>query len=50
MMIRKTMDSEGQYLLLLLLPPPLETAAVGFKYISTALTIVVALLVIREVE
>ena len=50
MMIRKTMDSEGQYLLLLFLPPPLETAAVGFKYISTALTIVVAVLVIREVE
>ena len=50
MLMRKTMDSEGQYLPLLLLPPPLDTAAVGFRYISTALTIVVAVLVIREVE
>ena len=49
--MRKTMDSdEGQYLLLLILLPPLETAAVGFKYISTALTIVVAVLMITEVE
>ena len=50
MMLRKKIDSEGQYLLLLILPPPLETAAVGFKYISSPLASLVAFLLISSVE
>ena len=49
-MMRKTIDSEGQHLLLLLLPPPLETAAVGFKYISSPLASLVAFLLISSGE